>query len=196
MSSLADTGVPLVPHPVAPAGLHAIRVALDHGDDGVLRLRYRIGMSSPALRLPDEAAVWPGPRRDGLWRHTCCELFVRCGDGPAYREFNFAPDGAWAAYDFSAYREPGALPTLAAPRIACASQAHAVTLDVVLAPGWMPPCKPDTAVWLGLATVLEAADGSLSWWALHHPGAQPDFHHRDGFALRLDLRDDAHPENP
>jgi hypothetical protein len=33
--------------------------------------------------------------------------------------------------------------------------------------------------------VIEAADGSLSYWALRHPPGKPDFHHRDAFALEL-----------
>jgi hypothetical protein len=47
---------------------------------------------------------------------------------------------------------------------------------------------PVTGGWqLGLTAVVEAADGSLSYWALRHPVARPDFHHRDGFAQTLNL---------
>jgi len=38
---------------------------------------------------------------------------------------------------------------------------------------------------LGLTAVIEANDGSRSYWALHHPEASPDFHHRAGFILSL-----------
>ncbi|MND06273.1 hypothetical protein D3C83_275510 [compost metagenome] len=38
---------------------------------------------------------------------------------------------------------------------------------------------------VGLAAVIEAADGALSYWALRHAPAKPDFHHRDAFALAL-----------
>jgi hypothetical protein len=38
---------------------------------------------------------------------------------------------------------------------------------------------------IGLAAVIEAADGSLSYWALRHPPGKPDFHHRGAFALEL-----------
>ena len=31
----------------------------------------------------------------------------------------------------------------------------------------------------------DVVDGSHSYWALHHPAALPDFHHRDGFTLEL-----------
>ena len=33
--------------------------------------------------------------------------------------------------------------------------------------------------------VIEAVDGSVSYWALAHPAGKPDFHHPDGFALQL-----------
>ena len=36
---------------------------------------------------------------------------------------------------------------------------------------------------LGLAAVIEASDGTRSYWALRHPAGQPDFHHADAFAL-------------
>jgi len=39
---------------------------------------------------------------------------------------------------------------------------------------------------VALATMLEAIDGSLSYWALRHAPGRPDFHHRDGFALTLE----------
>ena len=45
----------------------------------------------------------------------------------------------------------------------------------------------DQGPWrLGLSAVLEAKDGTKSYWALAHPpGDQPDFHHPDCFAARL-----------
>ena len=36
-----------------------------------------------------------------------------------------------------------------------------------------------------LAAVIEATDGSLSYWALAHPSDKPDFHHPDSFVLEL-----------
>ena len=39
-------------------------------------------------------------RVDGLWQATCFEMFLKHDDDDAYREWNFAPSGEWAAYDF------------------------------------------------------------------------------------------------
>ncbi len=38
---------------------------------------------------------------------------------------------------------------------------------------------------VGLAAVIEDRRGRLSYWALAHPPGEPDFHHRDCFALEL-----------
>jgi hypothetical protein len=38
---------------------------------------------------------------------------------------------------------------------------------------------------VGLSAVIEANDGTLSYWALKHPAAKPDFHHPDSFVLEL-----------
>jgi len=39
---------------------------------------------------------------------------------------------------------------------------------------------------IALSAVVEDADRRLSYWALAHPLANPDFHHPDAFALRLE----------
>lgn len=41
------------------------------------------------------------------------------------------------------------------------------------------------ALELGVTAVLERQNGQLSYWALHHPAAEADFHHREGFCLRM-----------
>ena len=38
---------------------------------------------------------------------------------------------------------------------------------------------------IALAAVVEARDGSRSYWALRHPAPSPDFHHANGFAIAL-----------
>ena len=38
---------------------------------------------------------------------------------------------------------------------------------------------------LGLAAVIEEANGRISYWALAHPPGRADFHQTDGFALEL-----------
>ena len=171
---------PLRPHPATPGTVvHRLDVSLADAPDG-WRLSYRLVGALHALRLP-APAEHPGPT-DGLWRHTCFEAFVGAAGHPRYREFNFSPSGDWAAYAFSAERQRDpASPTGPAPRIACAHDARTLTLDV-----WLPAdALPAAGGLLGLSAVVETTDGTLSYWALAHPRAQPDFHHPVGWTARV-----------
>lgn len=148
--------------------------------DGGLAVRYRIHGVPDGIRLP--APQPPGPA-DGLWQQTCCELFIAAGDDPAYREFNFSPSGQWAAYRFTAYRERDAdYRPPACPQIVLQPLTDGFCLDATLPPQLVPD---NQALQLGLTAVIEAADGSKSYWALAHGAAQPDFHLRESFTLAL-----------
>lgn len=180
----------LVPHHgvPSPADVRGISASITHAADGALWLVFRVRAAEGALRWPGVEAgrADSAPRRDGLWQHTCCELFIRRDDGGAtYREFNFSPCGAWAAYDFVDYRVQAPLPAVAVPRIRSHADEAGYVVEVHLPAGCLPPCGAAGGWRFGLAAVLEAGDGGLSWWALCHPAARPDFHHREGFALRV-----------
>jgi hypothetical protein len=127
----------------------------------------------------------PGQREEGLWRHTCLELFAKSPDEPAYREFNFSPSGAWQAYAFRTYREGGALPADAladrVPHISCSQTPTQMVMQVTL-PAAMLPAGP---LMLGLSAVIESRDGRLAYWALRHPKPKPDFHDAHAFILEL-----------
>ena len=171
----------LVPHPAS--GCDAVRqlvVSVTHdAAQAAWRLRYELTGDLARLCIPAPAAR--PTATDGLWRHTCFECFVANGHGTAYREFNFSPSGDWAAYAFSAerVRDPAA-PALPAPRLRCTHDAHTLMLDAWVLDDALPGSAP-----LGLSAIIEAQDGTLSYWALHHPVARPDFHHRGGWTARL-----------
>lgn len=153
-------------------------VAVTRRDDGGLQLSYRL-RPADLLRLP--APARPGPA-DGLWRQTCCEVFIATVDGPAYREFNLSPSGQWAVYDFATYRQRNdAWQASAAPSIACRHAGDDLQLDATL-PAELLPAGANR---LGLSVVAEATDGSLSYWALDHAGERPDFHLAASFTLPL-----------
>lgn len=176
--------VALSKHPaLSAAAVSAVQVAVGLNAAGELELAYRLEGSPDGLRIP--ARVPPGPA-DGLWRHTCLEVFVAAENGPAYREFNFSPSGQWAAYAFSGYRQRDeSWPAAAAPRLTVRRLPEGLALDAVLAPALLPAVPPGGHYRLGLCAVVEAADGSRSYWALAHPAPQPDFHQQDAFTLRL-----------
>ena len=179
----------LLAHPGTPApAVRELRVTV--GPDpaqGGWWLRYTLRAALEALRLPPPAAQ-PGPA-DGLWRHTCFEAFVGAPGGSAYHEFNFAPSGEWAAYGFSAERQRDAAADQPLASLALAplvlQDGSVLTLDVGLPLAALPAGAPDAPWPLGLTAVIEAQDGHLSYWALHHPAAQPDFHHRGGWTARV-----------
>ena len=126
---------------------------------------FRLDADLDRLRIP--------PRRpvrfvDGLWRHTCFEVFVAAHGSRAYREYNFSPSGEWAAYAFSSYRKRSA--------------------RRIMRPRWNGRVATIAATGklkIGLSAVIEEKSGALSYWALRHPRSKPDFHHRRAFALAL-----------
>ncbi len=178
----------LHPHPAMPAtAALELSVGIDWG--GPLtqncRLHYRVTGNVAALRIPAPAAP---QRTDELWRHTCCELFIAVPGVPGYCEFNFAPSGQWAAYQFDGYRtgmRPLALPS---PDITCTvspSQLDVhvtVMLDSVL-------LRSTTELSCALSAVIEETAGTRSFWALEHGAPQPDFHHPQSFAVLLHPRE-------
>lgn len=170
----------LIPHPGTPvAGALGIDVACTLPRDGGLILAYRLRAPAGQVLIPP--AGTPG-RTDGLWRHTCFEAFVAGKGQTAYREFNFSPAGSWQAYAFHAYRRGGPLEPAAGPEFDCREEDGGFTLRAYLPAADLPAGPP----WrLGLSAVLEAADGSLSYWALNHTSAHPDFHHPDTFTLEI-----------
>ena len=132
------------------------------------------------LRLPT-----PGPepqRLDDLWRHTCFEAFVAVAEQEPYLELNLSPAGDWNVYGLEGYRRgltPLAACTDLPARIDLQPRHLALAVTLPL-PGDLATA-PVLAV--GLTAVLEDAAGHHTYWALHHPAAEADFHHRGGFTL-------------
>jgi hypothetical protein len=178
----------LLPHPVAAPGaqqdvVHELSVLVTRPEPGQLQLNYRLLGDLDALQLPEPR---PAVRTDGLWRHSCFEAFIGHAGAPDYREYNFSPSGAWAAYHFSAYREgmapliKGAPPAVTTRvRTDCIEASVRVDLSSLMRGGGV-------GLRLGLAAVVEDKARVLSYWALKHPAEKPDFHHRDSFVVDLD----------
>jgi len=151
-------------------------------DGTSLRLEYELRGNLEFLAIPEPRAM---AREDGLWRHTCFELFAAAGAGPRYREFNFSPSGAWAAYDFEEYRGGMAPAQVPAPRLHFTRDTQGCVLEVILDLASLCGDAPATALRLGLTAVVEDASRQMSYWALRHPAEKPDFHDAGGFVARL-----------
>ncbi len=151
--------------------------------DGTAALKYRLTGSIGRLRIPPPR---PAQFVDGLWEHTCFEAFLAADASDAYREYNFSPSGEWATYAFTTYRQREEIVATAhAPKISVHQRADLLELDVLIPTALLPRAAAHAELRAGLAAVIEAADGTRSYWALAHPGARPDFHHRGGFMLVL-----------
>src|SRR5688572_25798002 len=96
-------------HPDTPApAVRAVRARVARAQGGVLAVSFLIEGDMDRLRVPLGAGRVPAggsSRRDRLWEHTCCEIFIARKGLPAYHEFNFSPSGEWAAYAFERYRQ-------------------------------------------------------------------------------------------
>jgi hypothetical protein len=163
--------------------VRGIDVRVSRTADGALSLTYTIEGELARVRIPAPAQA---RFADRLWQHTCCELFARRGHGPAYRELNFSPSGEWAAFGFERYREGTPLVDEAlAPHIAVRSARGKFELDAVIRLDCLSLGHGREPLSLALSAVIEDSEGGLSYWALAHSSAQPDFHHPDAFALQL-----------
>lgn len=169
----------LTPHPASPpAGEWQMRFSWRLTPHW-LTLRWRVS-GKGELAIPKLAGRH---RADGLWQATCFEIFVRDGEGAGYSEFNLSPSERWAAYDFDDYREGMRERDLPRAPVCSWRAGSAFSLFDAAIP---THGLPDLPAAFGASAVLEEAAGKKSYWAVSHPGSQPDFHHADGFALALE----------
>jgi hypothetical protein len=185
MAALLST---LQPHPDTPQPLvRALRAGAVRRPD-TLVFEYQLSGELSRLSLPVPSASPSGSRRDGLWRHSCFEAFIARPGAPEYFEFNFAPQGDWAAYRFAGYRagmEPLALPQ--APRIEVRRSAEELLLTAAVSLNEASLLAHGAPLRVALASVIEDGGGTLSYWSLRHAPGKADFHHADGFALELNV---------
>jgi hypothetical protein len=163
--------------------VHGLAASARIGGAGKLAVRFHLDADMAQVVLPRPRTP---ARADELWKHTCFELFVALPDGDAYCEFNFSPSGEWAMYGFVGYRR-GMRPieVRRPPRIAVRPMQRGLLLEAVTYVEELPMPQPGLPLRAGVAAIIEELDGRLSYWALTHPSALPDFHHRLSFALPI-----------
>jgi hypothetical protein len=174
----------LVCHPAAPAKIPlVVHVNCTRASKGTLNLSYALEGTLSGIRIPEARAAG---RADRLWQHTCFEVFLAVEGVSSYVEFNFAPSGAWAIYRFSGHRAGMVAVTPAkAPQITARKEQHRLTLEAVITLDEIFGAAVAGPMRMALAAVVEASDGSLSYWALRHAPGKPDFHHPGGFSMEL-----------
>lgn len=163
--------------------MDGISINVSRGPGGRLIFDYMITGEVTSLVFPPTAIA---ARADQLWRTTCCEAFVKPAGQDAYVEFNFSPSTRWAAYRFPDYRD--GMRSVASnnpPAIEFAADENHAALRADVDLSAMASSLAEAALDVAISVVIEERGGAKSFWALAHPPGKPDFHHRDGFALRL-----------
>jgi hypothetical protein len=183
---MAATGqrAQLLAHPDTPGEwVWSIGAEVELAPGAALVCHYELHGEVGRLRVP---AARTGRRADGLWQHTCFEVFA-AAQGGGYYEFNFAPSLEWAAYRFSGYRDGMTPASLArAPGLKARRTPDRLELTANLyLEGLAELARAGQPLRLGLSAVVEDEGGRLSYWALRHAPGNPDFHDPDAFALEI-----------
>ncbi len=174
----------LLSHPATPPSGPEFKLWVNVDHAGALgataSTNIWFGVGAPASRFIIPGAVEEPDRADNLWETTCFEAFLRIPGEEAYREWNFAPSGKWAAYDFDKYREGRTNAGVAPPYVRFEDNMTWWALGATIA------VDAETVWALGLSAILEETDGTKSYWAIaHQPGEKPDFHDPACFAAHL-----------
>jgi hypothetical protein len=174
----------LIPHPATLPSDPEMKVwvTVEHASSlgAVASTNIWFGVGAPPERfiIPEPAEP---ERAEDLWQTTCFEAFLRREGNKSYREWNFAPSGQWAAYEFKGHRKGRSNADISSPPYIRMEDnftwwALGATFAVDAGQPWQ----------LGLTAVLEEKGGTKSYWALAHPpGDKPDFHDAVCFAARL-----------
>jgi hypothetical protein len=147
-----------------------------------LSLTYSLLAPLPEVLIP---VLADSPvRRNVLWEETCFEFFLGLRNADGYWEFNLSPSRHWNVYRFSAYRqgmqeEPAftSLPFRVETSPGMLGLSLNVNLDKIAPEG--------QSLQAGISAVIKAVKGGSTYWALTHPGPQPDFHCRESFVIEL-----------
>lgn len=164
----------------APVGLVIQGSAARDGE----RLCLRYELSGPLQQLQIQEPGDAPERLDDLWQSTCLECFLALNEDPGYWEANLSPAGDWNLYRLEGYRQ-GLAPEPAAVAPALQRLPRPDGLELVMTLTLPPRLAAAAELQLGITAVIATRHGELSYWALRHPGEQPDFHRREGFVLWL-----------
>lgn len=175
----------LVAHPHSAGRVaRSVAVGATRTAEGKLSLHYELHGEVARMKLPAPSRPRIGWK---LWRHTCCEVFVRAEGADAYHELNLSPSSEWAAYAFNRYREGAPLSDEGLdPQIAIESRPQRLDLYALVDLTRLSSDYRSARLRVALAVIIEEESGGFSYWALRHVPGKPDFHHQDAFALALD----------
>jgi len=155
----------------------------------ISRMENRIAVSYSLAGTIEDLLLPPlshQPRRKNeLWKTTCFEMFLASKDQTHYWEFNFSPSGDWNIYRMDAYRRRGFREETSIPGLTIRTNREGGVLGLATDLDLGPIASNDDILQLGLSAVIQTREGNETYWALTHPGPQPDFHLRESFILEL-----------
>lgn len=155
------------------------------GDE--VRVWYQLSGDLESVVVPSPVTGTP-TRRDGLWEHTCFELFLAVEGAEPYWEMNLAPNGDWNLYRLAGYRR-GLQPVPDRDALPFGVRVGPMALELMVTlrlPQELTELCHEHPMRLGVTAVIERRSGELSYWALAHGQAEADFHQRKDFQLRLE----------
>jgi hypothetical protein len=184
MSSIDMRSAVLTAHPSTPNDyVRSLAAHLRAEEPDILVFQFSLVADMSRVRVPLPGA---NGRADALWEHTCFEAFVAAEDASGYQEFNFSPSLDWAIYRFSAYRQGMSPAEIGrAPEISVRRGEDGLELQSAVRLEHLADLRDVRHLRIALAAVIEDDNGRLSYWALRHSPGKPDFHHPDGFALKV-----------
>ncbi len=174
-SAQTDSLFVLRAHPQSPDIADTVELKLIRNEHG-LQLQYTIKNAVDVL-LPARALA---EFTDDLWKHTCCEIFIRPEGGEEYIEFNFSPSSQWAVYGFSGYRSGMHPLNNYKPVISTQIYENDIVMEVAIE-GDFPTCPWN----INVATILENKDGKKAYFALTHLEGAPNFHAQECFTGKV-----------
>lgn len=147
-----------------------------------LSLSYALLGSLPNILIPVSADI--PMRRNVLWEETCFEFFLGLNNSDDYWEFNLPPSRHWNVYRFSAYRE-GMQEEPAFTSLPFGVETSPGTLLLSLSVNLDKIAPQRQSLQASISAVIRNVNDGLTYWALTHPGPQPDFHNRESFVIEL-----------
>lgn len=149
---------------------------------GVIEIEYRIAGWMAGKMLLENAGR--PERRHELWRQTCFELFFGIQGDSAYWEVNLSPNGDWNIYRFTDYRT-GMREELLAVQPVCVVVGEGGLFSLCCTLDCKALTDDSSDLELAVSCIIKDTGGSLSYWAVDHCGAEPDFHDRANFRMVL-----------
>ena len=166
-------------HPATPTPhVSQLTAAVSELAENQLHLSYQLTADLNQLLIPE---IQTSLACDNLWQHSCFELFIAQADSENYYEFNFSPSTLWAAYAFDSYRIRREWQIKNAPKLRINQTLNQLEVEATFNLADLELLSPNKKWLIGLSAVIESQQNDLSYWALKHPEAQPNFHHRAGY---------------